>query len=448
MTVVLGTLALLCSGTSMAKAANTPDLLTVYQLALEHAPELQAARERLRAERQVLARSRSRLLPSLTVSAEYARLEQRSEGVTGVVPASDEHFPREIYQATLSQPLFNLESWYAYRAGKAEARSAEARFRQTLQRFRLRVVEAYFEALRAQSQRLTREAELKAARRQRERIERELDAGTASLLEVQEIKAETKRVEVSLIRSEERVDQRLRKLESMAGKPLPRIQALLPSALPSLDDSFPLSQWLNRAQATNPRLRKVRRARQAAREEASAAQSARYPRLSLDLSYQHDAASAADAGIRGGDQLATNTATIGVQLEMPLYSGGRLVADRREASHRYGQAKGRHRQVRQDVFNGIKTQFHAVRIQQRAITAAEEAVSAQELAVTTAEKGYRAGVRDLVDVVRARREHFAAIETLNDARFDLILALARLHRLGGSLDEDRMKAFNRWVGKR
>lgn len=440
---------LLSAGTSAlpntVSTATVFDLFSVYKLALNNAPELQIAREKLQVEKEILEKSRAGLLPSFAISAEYSRVEQKVDAIGKLVPASENHYPRKVYQATLSQPLVSFQNWYTFQAGKAQASEARAQYRESLQAFHMRIVKAYFEALRAKSKLVTRQAELDAIKRQRQQIEKQLDAGMVSFIDFQEIRAEVKRVEVTVIRAEGEVDQRLRSLQSLTARPVRHIQALATSAPQLPASSPPLSQWIGIAKSSNPRLSKVRLTVQAAREKSSAADSARYPELSLNASYQHDAASAANSGILGGEQRETNTASIGLKLEMPLYSGGRVGANQREASHRYILARQQYRQVRQDVLNKLRQQFRATEIQRRAIAAARDAVSAQGLALRAAQKGYEAGIRDLVDLVRVRRERFKAVEVLNTARFDLIMAITRLSRLSGTLDEAQLERFNQWV---
>lgn len=423
----------------------TLDLFSVYKLALDNAPKLQIARERLQAEKEVFAKSRAGLLPAIAVSAEYARVEQRVDEIGELVPATDNHYPRSAFQVTLSQPLFSLQSWHTFQAGKAQAREATARYRESLQAFRMSVVKAYFQTLSVISKLVTRKAELEAVRRQRQQIEKQLDAGMVSIIDVHEIRAEVKRVEVMVIRAEGEVDQKRRNLQSLTVRPVHHIQDLAAFSPQLPADSLSLAQWVEKAKVSNPKLNKVRLTVQTARKKSSAADSARYPELSFSASYHREAASAASSGALGDEQRNANTASIGVKLKMPLYSGGRTSANQREASHRYLQVKEEYRQVHQDVLNNLHQQFREARIQRRAIAAAEDALSAQDLALRAAQKGYDAGVRDLVDVVRARRERFKAVEVFNAARFDLIMAIARLSLLGGTLDEAQLKRFNQWV---
>lgn len=445
---VLFILLLSASANGLTESFSTStalDLFSVYKLALDNAPELQIAREKLKAEKEVFAKSRAGLLPAIAVSAEYARVEQRVDEIGGLIPASDNHYPRNAFQVTLTQPLFSLQNWHTFQAGKAQAREARARYRESLQAFRMSVVEAYFQTLRAKSKLVTRNTELEAVRRQHQQIEKQLSAGMVSILDVHEISAEVKRVEVMVIRAEGEVDQKLRSLQSLTARPIHHVQDLATFSPQLPADSLSLSQWIEKAKASNPRLNKVRLTVQTARKKSSEADSAHYPELSLSASYHREAASAANSGALDGEQRNANTASIGVKLQMPLYSGGRTSANQREASHRYLQAKEEYRQVHQDVLNNLHQQFRAAKIQRRAIAAAKDALAAQDLALRAAQKGYDAGVRDLVDVVRARRERFKAVEVFNAARFDLIMAITRLSRLGGTLDEAQLKHFNQWV---
>lgn len=84
-------------------------------------------------------------------------------------------------------------------------------------------------------------------------------------------------------------------------------------------------------------------------------------------------------------------------------------------------------------------------MQRQAIDAARQALAAQKTAVNAAQQGYQAGIWDLVDLVRARRERFAAQDLLNEARFDYLLAWVRLKRLSGALNEVAIRELDQEV---
>lgn len=89
--------------------------------------------------------------------------------------------------------------------------------------------------------------------------------------------------------------------------------------------------------------------------------------------------------------------------------------------------------------------FHRLETQRDAIKAAKDSVRAQQSAVAAAEEGHRAGIRDAVDLIRAQRELFAAVDVLEETRFDLLVTLSNLYQLSGDFDEGLILQVNEWV---
>lgn len=424
-------------------AEQLPDLLTLYSRAIEYDPELGVAEATRKAGEEALPQALSGLLPSLSLSAEYARLERRTQEIHGFSAARDDRFSQQLFQTSLSQPIINLQAWHQYRAGKSLVKQTDAEYRDSLQSLGERLIAAYFQVLRTQSNHATRQAEHDALQRQKSQVQRQLQAGIASRIDVLEVTAEASRVAVELVRVRSEFDQSIRALEAITGEQLSGLPPL--KRIPERLAVGTLTTLQARAEANNPRLQLAQYETETSQQNARAAKAAYFPTLSLDLSAKRDISGSAELTPPGTSDLTADTASVALRLEVPIFSGGRTSSQRREAVHLLEQSRQRFRLVREDILSELESLFQTLQTQQRAMLAARQAVSAQEAALEAAQRGHEAGIRDLVDILRARREQFAAVDVLNDARFEYVTTLARLYRLKGDLNKPQIKQFNDWL---
>lgn len=418
------------------------DLFALYIRAIDYDPELQAAEATRQAGEEALPQARAGLLPSLTLSAEHGRFERRTQEIKGIIPASGSHFSRRILQVSLIQPVIDLQAWYRYRAGESRYRQAEAVHRDAIQALGERLIHAYFRVLRAQSSLATRQAEQDALQRQQNQVQKQLRAGIASRIDVLDVSAEASRVAVERVRAKGELDQSLRALETITGERLSNVSPL--RRIPVRRELGSIESLKARAEAGNPRLLLAEFKTKTAQQNAKAAKAAHLPTLSLDLNAQRNI-SGADVAPLGTSDLTTDTASIAIRLEVPVFSGGRTTSLQRESAYLFEQSRQRLRSVREEVLGELESLFEVEHAQHQAIEAAQKAYSAQEAAFEAAQRGHEAGLRDLVDILRARREQFASIDVLNDARYEHFTTLARLYRLTGDLNQQQIKQLNEWL---
>ncbi|NWO04355.1 MAG: TolC family outer membrane protein [Alteromonadaceae bacterium] len=425
------------------RTAIPTDLYTLYAEAITQDPELKVARAAQKAASEALPQARSGLLPDLSISAEQRRYEQRTKAVEGFSSEREDHYSRQTLAASLNQALFDLPAWYRYQAGKSLKREAAAEFTNSLQSLGERLVTAYFRVLRAQSSLGARQSEQQALQRQQAQVERQLEAGIASRIDLLEVRAEKSRVSMELVNARSELTQSLRALKAITGLTVHSVQPL--QRLPAKATIGRIAELSEKARSANPQLTLAQQKTLTARENARAAKSAHAPTLSLELSAQRDLSDSPDVVPSGYGDLTTDTASIAVRLELPLYSGGRTSSQSRERQHRLEQARQNLRLRRTDILNELESNFEKLQSTRQAISAGQQAVDARKLALKAAQKGQKAGIRDLVDILRARREQFAAIDVLNDARYEYVTTLARIYRLIGGLDETRIRQINTWL---
>lgn len=298
-----------------------PDLLDLYRYAQKHDPHLSVAIARKQADQEQFAQARSHLLPNLSLTADSGRVVRRLQDRAETIPVIENKFDQKMLQARLSLPLVDLQRWYGYRAGKAASARAEAEFGAALQLFHQRLVEAYVQVLNAQSKLNIRKAERAAAMRQQEKLRRQLDAGMVSRVDVEVINAEVSRLKVQFIRAQGDAEQALRVLEVLTGQTLVGVKPLKNQFEQSVADR-PLGFWMDRALARNLDLVTARLTRETLDLQASAAKAAHLPTLSLNAQAQHELSGTAAGLGPNSQEFVTETGSVTLRLEVPLYSGG------------------------------------------------------------------------------------------------------------------------------
>lgn len=444
-TLLLGLLLVIVHvvGNAYESSRPIPGILTLYLHAMEYDPELRVAKAARSAGAEVVVQARAGLLPAVSLYAEHGRLERRTQEIEGGAATWEDHFSHNIVRLNVTQPVLDLEAWYQYQAGESQYWQAEAKYQVANQDLAERLIAAYFRVLRAQSDLATRQAESDSLQRQQSQVQRQLEAGVVSRIDVLEVNAELSRVAVDQVRSQSELDQALRALEAITGQKISSVSPL--HQVPAHFQLGTIASLRARAETNNPRLQLARYETQTSRQNAKAAKVAHYPILSLDLSAQRDISESAEQTPPGTGELITDTTSIALRLEMPVFSGGRISSQRRESLHLLEQSRQNFRLVKEEVLSELDAQHEALHAHHQAMVAAQLSISAQEAALEAAEKGHEAGVRDLVDVLRARRERFAAADVLNDAKYDYVTTLARLYRLTGSLHQHQIQQFNDWL---
>jgi outer membrane protein len=130
---------------------------------------------------------------------------------------------------------------------------------------------------------------------------------------------------------------------------------------------------------------------------------------------------------------------------VPIYSGGLVSANRRQASAQFdAQQAGYDLAVRT-----VTQETRALHIQVRADVATRvaraQAVTSTKSALEAAEVGYEVGTRNVVDVLNAQREYFSAVRDYANSTVDYVQDLFLLKRLTGTLSPGDIYELNRWL---
>lgn len=442
-TVVLGILALgFFWGGGLAQA---DDLLSLYRQALESNATYLAARADAEAQREALPQARAQLLPSLSISGSKGKntTEQTSQGFFGPVTRETD-YDSHNYALSLKQPLFRPYNFALYAQSKALVASADARLEQALQDLAVTVGAAYFDVLLARSELDVNRSQQQAYEAQMKYAEKAFMAGVGTRTDVDEARSRLDLVRAQAIQLEYKVEFALDTLRTVVGRPLTPLAALQPERVELIPpDPVRLEDWVKVAEEVNPKLRALRADVEAAEKEVWKARSGHMP--TVDLVAQRSN-SKSDSNTSIGTEY--DTKMVGVQVSIPIFSGGYVNSTVRQAVANLEKARQQMEALRREVGLQVRKEFDAAAQGVHWVKAYVQAVKSAEQTLYSTRKGFQAGTRNSLDILNAEQGLATAQRDLNRGRYEYVLARLRLMALVGRLDNEEMNRFNTWLETR
>jgi outer membrane protein len=219
-----------------------------------------------------------------------------------------------------------------------------------------------------------------------------------------------------------------------ANTPLMIPAADAPASLPVM------ATWLEDAQARNPQLRMQMAAVEVARQEAAKSKGALSP--SLDLVAQVGRERLSGSGDYGNATNSSGTRMIGLQVSVPLYTGGMRGAREQEALHGIEKARAQADRARQQVAQQARTAWLGLSVGAGRIAALTQALSSTQARLEATRLGRRVGDRTTLELLNAENDAASAELALLQARIDLMMNRLRLAAAAGRLDETWLRAVN------
>lgn len=435
--------ALLLAAAGQADA--TQDLLDTYQQALREDPELAAAQAQLRAEEERLDQARSLFLPQIALEADAARNHQRSEYGSGGLPLAEDwdgRYDSHSYGLVLTQPLFRMESFTLYRQAETVIDQAELSYAIARQELVLRVAEGYFEVLRARSALESFEAELTAIAQQLRRAQRAFELGSGTITDVNDAQARrdlTRARRLQALNDVRIARERLKRITGAQVTELAPVRPEFPAQPPQPREP---QLWANRAEEANLQVQLALADLAFATDEIARQRAQRYPKV--DLYARYGANHQSDTSFR--TSLDGEQSAVGVNLSMPLYTGGAVSSQIREAQARRERASERLRAARRAAALDAEAAYLSLQASLEQIQALEQALRSMQLNEESTRKGLELGLRSTLDLLNIQRERYAGERDLAVARYSYLLNYLRLRAAVGDANGiDAVRAVNQFL---
>jgi outer membrane protein len=180
-----------------------------------------------------------------------------------------------------------------------------------------------------------------------------------------------------------------------------------------------------------------------ARLQAKSAQAGHYPTLDLVATHGYNTQTGTTLSITGYNNTQS---TIGLQFAVPIYQGGAISSQARQAADAYEQSKQDLLNARRSAALDAQQSYLAVESGVSQVKALEQALVSSQSALESNKLGYDVGVRIEIDVLNAQQQLYSTKRDLALARYNTILSELRLKAAAGSLSETDIEKVDEALG--
>lgn len=436
-------------GAALLLALGTParafDLMEAWQGAQQHAPDSAMAEADREAGAAQARQARALWRPNayLEGGAAYANSQTSTQGAQFSAPgfgqSSGVAFDTSVnggtatrYALALRQPVYNRERSAQSDALDVGARAAELQWRQARQDLMLATTQAYFDVVLATERlRVLRQEQASAERVAVEARDR-FRAGDRPITEVHEADARASALRAQALSADSQLALARNALQDLTG--LATAPTLAPPETPTPPAPLPpLSEWLGLVERQNLAIQLAQAQLEAAQARSRASGSAFSPTVDLVARVARDDISG--NGSFGSASSSNVNSAIGVQLSLPLFTGGLRGAQHDEGEALAARAQAGLDRARQQVAQQARGTWLDLNMATEQVGALRAALQASMARLDATRTGLQAGDRTTLDLLNAGNDAAAAELALLDTRVRLLMQDLRLAALAGELDD-------------
>lgn len=432
---------------SLAQAITTftGRLSEDFQRALLVEPEWLAAIATRDASVESYPQARAALLPQVGFNAQRSQNNTDSSTQTSLGPLnrSFDNYPAASASIQARQALLRPKSWAALSQSKAQVRYAEFALESAKQELALRLVSIHAELFAAKRTIDTISEQISIQEKLSESARRQFEAGDANRVDL----------ELSLSRVHQlraQLSQARLELENLlvSRKELTGVTGSFEVVQFSNDSVFRLpipadasiEQWIMLAMRDNPSLLAQAAAIEASKEEVRKAGFDHYP--TADLYASRSASKSAMDNTIGTEYRTTQ---VGVQLSIPIYAGGAVDSQVRQAQAGLRRAEQQLQAMMAKIRLQIDRDFRTIQASRDDVAAQKESLKALNIAFSAATKGRQAGISVLADELNLRSQIASVNRNIGRSNANAIVAWGRLMAVSNRLQQDQLEDVERRI---
>jgi len=450
------------TGFLLLDAASAKDLLEVYGDAVQHDPTIQEAQATRRAAEEANPQALAALLPQL--SGDYAVTRAGTDiseieplGVTPTgealeVPLSDKSWTTQRgYQLTLKQSLFSWNNWATLGRAHKQVAQAEADYRAAEESLIQRTAQAYFNVLNARDSLDAQVAALDAYTHQLDQANVRYEAGLIAITDVKEAQAQHDQTAAAVIdakRNLASMQQALREITDQDYDFLAKPGDDMPLQTPQPADP---ARWVQVSMDQNLTLLSSRLAADVARENVYIAQSGHAPTIDLtgirsnNNQFGDQVVGIGGPSIRYPYPFEQSNKQIGVQVTVPIFSGGLVSSQARQAQFQWIAAKDHVITISRQTEHQARDAYNGIVSEVARVNALKQGVESAQVAMRATQAGYDVGTRTEVELLQQRQNLVQAQTSYAQARYDYLLDIVQLRLAAGTLDQQTLQQINSWL---
>ena len=407
--------------------------------ALARDPTYQAALAAARAERQALPQALAGYRPQVSLVGRASASEQNVRE-SGTINTGRTEVQAYSYALEVAQPIIRAPALSEIEQARIALEQAEQTERAARQALILRLAQSYLQVLKALDEAELARAELEAIEAQFALAEQRFERGLGTQNELNDARSGLAIARARQIQRQNELDDARLALKEIVGVEVAALEGFRGDFTPSLPFPDQPAPWIRAAEAQNPELRSRLLANRIAQLEVERQKAARLPTLDLNLS----------AGRQGDDQTLfsdqrqeIDTLQVGLEMRMPLYSGGRTTSLITQSQERLTETLQRAEGERRRIERAVRSSFLGVVSTAELMAALQESLTAEETRLQTRVEGLESGVASQIEVLEAYQQYFAVRRDYSEVRLDYLINRLSLQQAVGTLDERDLDELDR-----
>jgi outer membrane protein len=422
-------------GAALALPAQAQSLVALYESARAFDASYQSAKFLYDSTLAKSEQARAGTLPTLGLGA------GATLGYIDNTLAKTKQGGYDNQSATLSasQPLYRPANQITFDQSKRQIEVVAQQLLSAEQDLIVKVSTAYFDVLAAQDSLAFLLAQKAAVAEQLASAKRNFEVGTATITDTREAQARYDLVIAQEIAGRNDLQVKQLALDQLVGKSnTTPVAVALPLSLPPVPTED-VAAWVQKSEEQHPGIQQSRLALDVAQMETRKAQAASKPTLdltgSLNLTQNNDSSSVAS-------YYRTASATIGLNFNMPLFSGYAIENRVKETLALEDKARSDLDAIKRTVAQGSRAAYFGLLSGQGQVKALEAAEASSQSALDANKLGYQVGVRINIDVLNSQSQLFDTKAKLAKARYDVLVGGLKLRQASGVLKAEDLQTIN------
>lgn len=408
-------------------AAN---LQEVFNDALLNDEQFKAATAAYGARLKEIPIARSALLPEVILSGDARSHRLKSH----VAPTSLTFFDSKGYRVAASQPIIDFAAWASLRVAKSSVKAALAEYDNAKQDLIFRTALAYFAVLRAKADLFYTQQEMDALQHQFRGVKRKYEEGLGSITDMYNVKSQLDVIRALSIQQKNVLNNAYQDLKVITNKRYAKLKDLRTNVPLRNPEPNAVDVWVEKAQKQNLPYLAALYTSESLREEISVQRAGHYPVINAIANHTKL--------VQNKPDVNTDESTIGVELVLPIYQGGLVVATTEEAQLRYAESVANTQDAYRVATSNATQSFNNIVAGVKRIKADREAIESGTNSFLSNKKAMKVGTRNVIDVLDSQQRLTNILQTHAFDQYSYILDTLSLKLAVGSLSEQDIIAVN------
>ena len=284
------------------------------------------------------------------------------------------------------------------------------------------------------------DAQKTAINHQLDQARANFEVGAATITDFNEAQARFDLIKAQEIAAINDLEVKKRAIQFMIGGTPQVLSAVRSDLSPQMPEPMEMEKWVEFAEKNNLTVAMQQQVVEVANQEIERQNAGHLPTLDAVGAYSNTYANGTTTGLGSGSDMTV--ATIGLQLQIPIYQGGYVSSKVREATVNQQKALDDLDAAKRQADLDARSAYLNLMSSISQIKAYEQALSSSQSQLDSTNLGYEVGVRNSVDVLNAQQQFFSAKRDLLQSQYSYLLNVLSLKFAVGLLSEADLEGVN------